>query len=448
MSVCPRALSLAVLCQWQGSDLSLDAILEPQLAELPDSRDRNLAKAIIFGVLRQRGFLDWLLAKLSTTPLPRLRLDILQALRIGAYQLLFCERLPPAAAIHATVEAVKHLGHPRWLIGFVNGVLRNVGRRGGEFLAARSKGQAPPEACLNHPSWLVRRWRARYGEQGLRRICHSNEQAAQICLRVNVGKIAVDDYTDLLNASGIPWRPGRYLPEALWLAEGGSVGDLPGFDAGYFWVQDEVAQVIGALVAPLSMGDCLDACAGLGGKTAILGQSLLPGGSVVAIEPQSRRQRLLAENMRRLGLDNIVLFPGTVAEYGRQRLGGRFAAVLVDAPCSGLGVTGRHPDIRWQRREKDLPMYQVTQLEILREAACLLAPGGVLVYATCSMEPEENEEVVGTFLHGHPEFLLDDAGANLPVAARDLVSPRGFLCSLPGYHGSDGFFAARMRRAQ
>ena len=445
MAPCPRYLAIDLLCQWQQSEQPIDALLEPRLQEMADARDRSLLKAMVFGSLRSRGALDWLLGRLSSTPLPRLKPSILQALRIGAYQLLFLERVPPAAAINSTVEAVKKMGQPRWLTGFVNGVLRNVARNRSEFLAALQAGKVPAEALFNHPAWLLKRWRERYGEEGMEAICRSNNQAARLCLRVNTARITVNDYLSALAASNICYERGVYVPEALWLDQAGIITDLPGYEEGWFLVQDEIAQLIASLVVPFPDGNCLDGCAGLGGKTAILAGLVPTGGKVVAIEPQPRRQHLFLENMARLGLADIALYAGTLGEYA-EKGSDDFAAVLIDAPCSGLGVTGRHPDIRWQRQAIDLPKFQAKQLAIMKEAAPLVVPGGILVYATCSIEPEENEAVIALFREEYPQFVIENAAGSLPPAARHLADEQGFLRTIPGRHGSDGFFGVRLKR--
>ncbi len=445
MSKSSRYLAIDILCQWQQAGHPLDLLMEPRLQQVADPRDRNLLKAMVFGALRELGTLDWVLGRLSSTPLARLKPTILQALRIGAYQLLCLERVPASAAIHATVEAVKDMGEPRWLAGFVNGVLRNVGRQRQDLLDLLQTGQAPEEAVFNHPAWLVQRWRNRYGAQGMAAICRSNNEPARLCLRVNTLKIAVPDFINALAARQLHGEPGRYLPEAVWLDQVGAIADLPGYAEGWFLIQDEVAQLIASLLLPFPAGDCLDGCAGLGGKTATLSTLVPEGVTVVAVEPEARRQRLFQENMARLGLTAITLFAGTIADYAAKRRD-PLAAVLIDAPCSGLGVTGRHPDIRWQRTEADLRSFQEKQLAILLAAAPLLAPDGVLVYATCSSEPEENEAVVARFQEVCPSFVVESAAFSLPESARQLVDADGFLRATPGPDGSDGFFAARLRR--
>ena len=445
MPTSPRSLAIEVLCQWQRGEHPIDLYLEPRLQGVADQRDRNLVKTMVYGVLRERGTLDWILGLLSSSPLPRLKPAILQALRIGAYQLLSLERIPPPAAIHATVEALKAKGEPRWLVGFVNGILRSVGRRRPEFAERLKAGKAPDEALFNHPAWLLERWRARYGTQGLTAICQSNHEPSRLCLRVNTAMVTVPDLMETLAAHQIQARQGRYLPEAVWLDQVGTIADLPGYREGWFLVQDEIAQLIPRLVLPFPEGRCLDGCAGLGGKTATLA-SLVPAGVTIdAVEPEPRRQRLFQENMHRLGLQDIALSATTLESFAA-RGNETFAAVLIDAPCSGLGVTGRHPDIRWQRKESDLLQFQTKQLAILQAAAPLVAPGGILVYATCSTEPEENEEVIARFQEVYPTFVIESAVESLPVEAWELVDQQGYLRTIPGQPGSDGFFGARFRR--
>ena len=446
MKQCPRYLAIDILCPWQQAEQSIDALLESRLRVLAELRDRNLLKALVFGVLRQRGSLDCLLGRLSSTPLQRLKPAILEALRVGAYQILYLDRVPMAAAIHATVEAVKEMGQPRWLSGFVNGVLRNLGRRRQEFLNEIREERAPAAARLNHPDWLLKRWRTRYGVAGMEAICQSNSRVSRLCLRVNTAIIAVVDFLCALAAKGILAEAGALAPEAVWLLEGVAIADLPGYGEGWFFVQDEIAQVIGGLILPCPKGDYLDGCAGVGGKTAVLASFAPDGVTIVAVEPERHRQRLFHENMTRLRRPDVALFCGSLGEYAAGSGRSDFAAVLIDAPCSGLGVTGRHPDIRWQRQEADLLGFQAKQLALLQEAAPLVAEGGVLVYASCSTEPEENEVVIDLFLEKFPQFVLENAAGSLPPAAQHLVDAVGFLRTVPGSPGSDGFFAARMLR--
>jgi 16S rRNA (cytosine967-C5)-methyltransferase len=444
-----RSRAIAVLEQWEGKSISLDLLLEDELRRpLPDRRDSQFCRALVYGVVRWLGYLDWVLAKYSTHSLAKMKPLTRQALRTGLYQLLAMDRVPVAAAIDETVKILKDRRQPRWLTGFVNGLLRRVSREL-DTLPAPGKGGADfvgPD-LLSHPPWLYERWVARYGLERTVALCLTNNREADLCLRlVNISQ---DDFLDRLAAADIPAAKGLYAGGAVVLpGYKGLVPELPGYAEGLFQVQDEGAQLAaGLLGAKLAAGRYLDACAGLGGKTTHLAAMLAADASLLAVEPDKRRYELLGVNLRRLGLDGVVeTIQGRLADVADQLAGG-FRGILVDAPCSGLGVIRRHPDIRWNRRPDDLPRYQAEQLALLGLAARLLAPGGVLVYITCSTEPEENEQVVEKFLATHPDFQTEDCRAYLPDNAGELVDEQGFFRSLPD-QGLDGFFGARVRKGK
>ena len=435
-----RQEAIGVLERCWRERCSVDPLLAAAQARLNDHRDRQLTAAIVRGVLRRLRGLDWVLARFSKHPLAKMRPLPLSALRAGVFQLLYMDRLPAAAVVNETVKALRVKRQPRWLTGFVNGLLRRVAREREEVMAALD--EAPLGVRLNHPDWLVERWRRRYGEEGVRRICAANAGEAELCLHINGSAAA---YHERLRAAGIEAAAGRYLPTCLRLpAYRGPVAALPGYDDGAFFVQDEAAQLLTCLFSPIE-GPVLDACAGVGGKTAALARRF-GAGAVTAVEPHAGRSSLLGENLRRLGLEGVRVERTAIADFAAAKEGRDFAAVLVDAPCSGLGVTGRHPDIRWNREAADIPRYQERQRAILTAAAALVRPGGELVYATCSTEPEENEAVVSAFLQREGDFMVVEAATRLPETARPLVDESGFLRTVPGPEMSDGFFAALLTR--
>lgn len=451
-----RFLALEILAAWQekpGSiELHKERVLNRQPA--PDPRDSQLAVALVYGVLRWQGYLDWLLAGHCRHPLAKMKAATLQALRIGLFQLLFLDRVPPSAAINETIEALRQRKQPKWLLGFVNGCLRNLARAseslprpwsvpGGEIAPA----ELPFAAACSHPAWLLDRWCQRYGPEATRELCRQNNTPAPLCLRANSEWTTPAELLATLHQAGIPAEAGKLAPEAVWLPEyHGKITALPGFHTGLFQVQDEIAQLIGHLLGPFKTGRYLDGCAGLGGKTSHLAQLLPPGGAITAVEPDARRASLLQANLARLGLGKqVTIFNGTLAALASQEPE-PYGAILLDAPCSGLGVIRRHPDIRWNRQPEELRRFPELQLALLLEAANLLTPRGYLVYATCSMEPEENEEVVAAFLAARPDFIVINCRHFLPAAASELVTAEGFCRSYPGGGISDGFFAARLQR--
>jgi len=406
-----------------------------------DPRDAQLAKAILMGVLRWQGYLDGIIRRFSKHPLEKMKPLTLAALRIGLYQLLFLDRIPPSAAVNETVQALKLAGQPKWLTGFVNGVLRSL---------IRARKSLPPAdeaaAVASHPAWLVERWRQQYGEERAGKICAVNNIPPPLGLWVNPARISVAGCLALLRENEVAAEPGQFAPDSVLIEDfRGRVAELPGYREGFFQVQDEAAQLVCRLLAPLAPGDYLDACAGLGGKSIHLASLLPPEARLTAVEPNRGRAALFAENLRRLGGPGISLYQGSLQEYG-QGCGTQFKGILVDAPCSGLGVIRRHPEIRWNRRETDLCRYRAQQEELLATAAGLLAPGGALVYATCSLAIEENEEVIAGFLKARPDFSLSPARKHLPAQAGHFCDAGGFFKTAPD-QGLDGFFAARLEKA-
>lgn len=440
----PRALAIQVLVAWHDSGEVIASHLDRIVfgRDLP-ARDRQLAVHLVRGVLRQLQYLDRVLASYSKTPPKKMKPLTLMALRVGILQLLFLDRIPASAAVNETVKALRQARQPRWLTGFVNGVLRRIARE-------HREGRIPPPGKMdppirNHPDWLVTRWEKRFGRPLTEAICTANNLEPSLCLRTNTLKISPDELLHLLHRKDIEATPGRFAPGSIILpGHSGAVTSLPGFDEGLFQIQDEAAQLASLLLGPLRAGqNYLDGCAGLGGKSLHLAALLEHGAALTALEPDSRRFRLLRENLRRLGLLDRVTPAQTTLEDFSARTTERFAGILVDAPCSGTGVIRRQPDIRWNRKATDFPRYREKQLHLLDQAAALLASGGVLVYTTCSLEPEENEEVVADFLEKHPQFQIQSCRELLPEPARKLVDREGFFRPTPA-DGLDGFFGARM----
>ena len=442
-----RYVAVEVLCRLQRERCPVKALLDRQaktrgLSEL----DRGLAMELVFGVLRHRQVLERMVALLSRTPPAKIEPFVMNTLSVGLYQLFFLDRIPPPAAVHAMVEVAKGHPLPTRLQGFINGILRQALRQREQLPLAAAVG-ADGQPLLNHPPWLVTRWRQRYGDEETARICRSNNEEPLLVLCTNTAKTGRDELLALLRQHGLDATPGRYAPQAIALpGYRGRVADLPGYGEGFFQVQDEAAQLATLLLLPLRRGGrYVDACAGVGGKTTLLLQhaSRLDV-EVHAVEPDALRRGRLGENVARLGLgEGLSVHGQTLQEFASSREAS-CDGIFLDAPCSGTGVIGRQPDIRWNRRRDDLALYQRQQLELLEAAAPLLADGGTLVYATCSLEPEEDLEVVATFLEGHRDFCRDDCAPLLPEEARHLVVDG---CFQPRPERTiDGFFAARLRR--
>jgi 16S rRNA (cytosine967-C5)-methyltransferase len=411
------------------------------------ANERGLAMQLVYGVLRHRQYLDRILEILSKTPLRKLDPFVHQALAVGLYQIFFLERIPESAAVNEAVESCKTAKIPKRLHGFVNGILRQS-IRDKENLASKALTDSTSRPVLNHPEWLIKRWQQNFGIKETERICRANNSEPALVLRVNSPSINRDDYCRRLDEAGIPFKLGTYSTEAVTLPDfHGSITTIPGYAEGFFQIQDEAAQLATCLLGPFRSGaSYLDGCAGLGGKTSHLLQLAKKHNmQIQAVEPEPHRLKKLRENIERLFPGcSPAIHEGNLQQFSSLHSEHLFDGILIDAPCSGTGVTGRHPDIRWNRSPKELLRYQQEQLALLSHAAQLVGPSGLLVYATCSLEPEENQEVINEFLRSNNEFVLTDCSQQLPESAHCFIEDKLFVP-----HPSetiDGFFAARMQR--
>lgn len=438
-----RGAALKILCRLQNEKGSLTPLMEEHFAHLSPV-DRGLGSKLIMGILRNMGRLDSILASYSKHPLAKMKNTTLMALRLGVYQLVFLDRIPPAAAVNETVKALKNQRQPQWLVNFVNGVLRKISSNIEELRKNIAKGEDYP---YSHPTWMVDRWTRYFGEQECRKICSANNREQPLCLRVNTGRTSRDRLRQMFHDARIDTEAGRYAPDALVvLTNIGSPTLLPGYGEGLFQVQGEAAQLASLLPGPFRDDKkYLDACAGLGGKTCHLAQLVGETGRLWAVEPDKHRFSLLGENLSRMVGEQRVETINLPLEEFALATTLTFDSILLDVPCSGTGVIGKHPEIRYNRTEPELKGYHETQLKLLRCASTLLTKGGILVYATCSLEPEENEEVIAEFLAETPGFAMTPCSDFLPSGAKDLVDSTGFFRSNQAM-GLEGFFAARLQK--
>lgn len=445
-AISSRNIVLKTLLNWQGTGVPLNIFFERSIKGfVVSSSERALAKAVIGGVLRNLEHLDLVIENFSHSPLKKMKPRTLFALRMGIYQLLFMDRIPPSAAVNETVKAFKEDRQPKWLVRVVNGILRNVARSFKD-IPARKGINAGGQLVLNHPRWLTIRWQKRFGDETVEEICRQNNQVPLLSLRANTSKISRDQLLRFFLDQVQDVKKGRFSQDSLIMENRGVISELPGYEEGYFLVQDEAAQLASMLMPMVEHGNYLDGCAGPGGKTCNLASLLIPcSGKITALEPDRNRYRQLGENLHRLGLQAKTI-QTTLEEFSESTIE-KFDGIMIDAPCSGTGVIRRHPDIRWNRKADDLKGYNRQQLELLIRADSLLKENGVIVYATCSLEPEENEDVIGEFMAKHPGYTIENAKRFLPVETEKLINQQGMFTPTPA-DGLDGFFAVRLRRGQ
>ncbi len=443
----PRRLAFDVLNRVEDgsfADLALSAALD-RAAGL-DPRDRGLATELVYGVLRQRGRLDFALTSCCRKPLAKVEPKVLTLLRLGAYQVLLLDRVPAPAAVHATVELARQSGLER-ATGFINGILRALLRSCGTL--AWPDPVDTPRAYLEHslslPAWLAGRWLAEMGREEASLLGEAMTRPAPFTLRVNTLRLGREEFLTELRRAGFEAEPTRYAPEGVSVA-GRGVKALPGSSEGWFQVQDEASMLIPHLLGPQPGERILDACAAPGGKTTQIAALTQNAARILALDLHPPRVALVAEGARRLGCAGIETRRWDLTTPPDFLEAQSFDRVLVDAPCSGLGVLRRNPEIRWRRSEAEIRQLAGLQREILGNVAPLVRPGGSLLYSLCTLTPEETEGVVQVFLDAHPGFVREDLRPLYPQW-RELFDERGALRTYPHRHGGmDAFFAVRFRR--
>jgi len=434
-----------------GTDLP--DVLARTRDQLADERDRALAAAIVIGTLRWRARIDFHLQQAISRPLDKLDGIVLQILRLSVFQLLFLERVPAAAVVDDAVSLVRRGGKTS-AGGFVNGVLRTISRTRDRLLpAAPASVSTPEERSLaihalhvagSHPPWLVARWVDRLGLDGATAWIAFNNVEAPLTLRVNRTRASREAIAARLRELGVETEPTRIAPDGLTVTAGNPLKTAMSM-SGDFLIQDEASQLVPLVVAVRPGHRVLDACAAPGGKSLALADATGGTGLLVAADARHRRLTLLRHVLDTHGAaGSLVAHDLTIGAPFLPV----FDRVLVDAPCTGLGTLRRDVDIRWRRTEDDLGLAAARQRRMLAEASRAVAVGGRLVYATCSSEPEENEDVAAAFLHDHPNFrrvsaqtLIDDG-----VPAALLRAETGEMVTRPDHHGLECFFAAAVER--
>lgn len=440
-----RGVALDVLLRVESGDAWADVLLAHRLAETAlGPEDRGLATTLVYGVLAWQARLDHHLEPLVRGGLARLDPPVRAALRLGLFQLLFLERVPAFAAVDTSVTLARRRGPGA--AGLVNAVLRRVVRDGVDALPLPDRDADPIARLaveLSHPRWLVERWAAELGMEQLPALLAANNRAGEIVLRTNRLRTDPAALATALAAEGVQVAPARFDPDALVVAGGaGRLRHGTAWRQGRFTFQGEASQLVARLVAPAAGARVLDACAAPGGKTTLLAAAVGTGGTVVGLDPHPGGARRIAAEAARL---HARAASAVVGDARRPPLRGLFDAVLVDAPCSGLGTLRRHPEARWRRTNDDPPRLASLQRALLDGVAPLVRPGGTLVYAVCTIAREECDGVLEAFLRDHPRFAVEPATAVLPASAHGLVDARGLLRTFPHRDDLDGFFAARLR---
>lgn len=437
----PRGTAVKILNRIERSDAYLDRLIDHEMRSTDmNELDKGLMNEIVTGVIRWRMKLDWVLTGFFHGSFTKAETNIRNALRVALYQILFLDRVPQSAAVNEAVEFMKRLRGQK-VANQVNAILRNIIRtidniRYPDINEDKIQHLAVVES---HPLWMVRRWVERFGYDETRRLLEANNRIPDLTLRVNRLKIDFNLFLSKLGERQIEHVRSSYLEWFVRVKHMAGIGASEMFREGFFVVQDESAGLPVRLLDPKQGDRVIDLCAAPGGKTTYIGELLKNIGEIVAVDKYETRLNVVRSACKRLGIANVQFLAADARDVN-MAAGDK---VLVDVPCSGLGVLAKKPDSKWKREKEDLIRLAEAQERILNHAATLVKAGGILVYSTCTIEPEENVEIIRRFLAQHPDFTIENAA---DFVRADLVQSEGFVTTFPHVHGMDGSFAVRMKK--
>lgn len=449
-SLKPRDLALDVLNRLDRNPSYSKRYLENALDQNPrlNERDRALVFHLVQGVLRWRLHLDWIIRGCLHFSFKKIEPSVLNILRLSVYQIFFMDRIPRSAAVN---EAVKQAGYggQRHVVSFVNGILREICRKRGQISFPDPEKDRLAYLCAyySYPTWLVEKWLNEVGEDAIERLLAAGNCLPELVVRVNVLRLDRARLMQRLQDEGVSAMPTSHSPEGIRL-EGfkGAVSRLRAFQEGLFQVQGEASQVCSRLLSPQPGERVLDICTGLGGKATYMAELMGNRGSILALDINRSRLMSLTETCIRLGVDCIQTVVADATSPVPVLPRHSFDKIMVDAPCSALGVLSKHPDGKWSRNGQDIKRLVRLQKDILSRTAPFLRKGGKMFYVTCTISREENEEVIHAFLGEHREMALENLALSAPEWGRDLIDEHGHLRAFPHVHGMDGFFGALMTK--
>jgi 16S rRNA (cytosine967-C5)-methyltransferase len=435
-----RGHAIKILNRVDRTDAYLDKLLD---IEIKNSNltgpDKALLFEIVHGVMRWSGRIDWILNGFYKGQFSKVIPNIKNALRVALYQILFLDKIPDYAAVNESVEFVKKLQGQKYA-DIANAVLRNIIRSkdGIRYPNPEEDLVGYLSAYYSHPNWIVKRWLSRFGQEETEKLLIANNNKPIITLRVNGIVTNKIEFLDLLKSVDLKFSESKYLEQFIRLNILTNIADWEFFQKGYFSLQDESTGFPVLLLDTKPGMRVLDLCAAPGGKTAFIADLMKNEGEIVAIDRFESRLKILNKNLERLKVKNVNSIAIDSLTYEDDKL---FDRVLIDAPCSGLGTLTKKPDLKWKKDLGDIRKIVNIQYDLLKKGASLVRSGGSIVYSTCTIEPEENQDLVNKFLSEHPNFNLVNGKDFLPY---ELINKEGFVITYPHIHGIDGSFAAKL----
>ena len=444
-----REVALEILTRVEQDKAYSNLLLNQMLQRHPlEKADTGLVTEIVYGTIQHLNTIDYYLNRFVAKGVKNLEPWVRALLRLSLYQVVYLERIPAHAIVNEAVNLAKKKGH-QGISGMVNGVMRNVIRQK-EQLVIPSDLPLVERIALqySHPKWMVVRWIKQFGEQTTEMICKANNTSPKTSARVNVIRHTQAEILSILQQEGLEAKPSELAPNGIIIEHGGNLAFTRWFVEGSISIQDESSMLVAEVLDPKPGMRILDCCAAPGGKTAHLAELMQDKGNVIACDVHEHKISLIRDQADRLKLRSIETVLCDALDLAKQYPAESFDCILLDAPCSGLGVIRRKPDLKWTKQEAEIAAIALLQNQLLNAVHGLLKPGGVFVYSTCTMEYSENQGLIAEFLKLQPQFTLEAFPNEHLRDIQTEASTVGMLQILPQHYNSDGFFIARMRKKQ
>ncbi|NLY47151.1 MAG: 16S rRNA (cytosine(967)-C(5))-methyltransferase RsmB [Tissierella sp.] len=408
-----------------------------------DPRDENLVREIVYGVIENKLYIDHIISKASKIRLKKIHPVILEILRIGIYQILFMDKIPNSAAVNESVNLAKKYGH-KGTIGYVNGILRAITRDKDKFTVIDKNDKIEFISIkYSHPKWMVERWVKEYGIDFTENLCKANNETPSLNIRVNTLMISKKELISKLSNKGVKLKEALYADDCLIIDEVNNITGLQEFKDGLFTIQDESSMLVAQVMNPREGAVVLDVCSAPGGKSTHMAQYMNNKGKIISRDIFDHKIRLVEENSKRLGIE-IINVENYDALDKDQGLIGKVDYLLLDAPCSGLGLIRRKPEIKWNRSQEDIGNLSKLQYDIIENVKDYIKPGGALLYSTCTIEKDENINIINRFIKENPDFKLESIEDRFKYKENLDTLKDGYIQLFPHLHNTDGFFIAKL----
>ena len=440
-----REVALNILIDINVNGAFSNYSINRHLRRKENIKDENLIREIVYGVIENLLYIDYIISKASKIKIRKIHSTILEILRMGVYQIAFMDKIPDRAAVNEAVNLSKKRGH-KWVSGYVNGVLRNVSRNKEELMKVDEVNRVDYLSIkYSHPKWMIETWVDEYGYEFTERLCKENNCKPRLNLRVNTLKTTREKLMEKLSSYGYIVHKTLYAKDGITVDNPTRITEIDEFGSGFFIIQDESSMLASQIANPKENSLILDLCSAPGGKATHLGQLMNNKGQIISRDIYDHKLKLVKQNANRLGI-NIIKTEKFDAIGLDENLIGKVDYCIVDAPCSGLGIIRRRPEIKWNREMKDIEELNKIQEKILDNAKKYVKPGGIIIYSTCTIGNPENLDRIHKFLGKNREFQL--IGFEDLICSKENMesSKEGYIELFPHIHRTDGFFIAKVQK--